>query len=348
MTDAVSGNSERPSGWTPQYQSPEGRARIESRRLVYDCIREGEELFDYDGEVIRALGHMAIGKQATLVDIGCGYPAFMERLVLEGYAEENMIGIEPNSDQFVGLPFWQPLAADPILQELKRRGDYDALQKFYRLQAGTATVRPGGIRLIQGSADFVPLPDNSVDVVGFMSSLYAVDEAKQPGALAEAQRIQKDTGLTVVTTSGEDNKRGIRENEPRIAQLLSAITGREIFAPPKVNAGFTSEKAAAILPRYYRHVYAYHHSQDLVFDDSYDVSILLNSYRSLYGMYVDAQGQGVDKHLFETALLATLGDAINAVLDAGLPIVDHSLRSIFIASQQPKQLPLEYIELTAP
>jgi len=56
----------------------------------------------------------------------------------------------------------------------------------------------GRFRLVKGSADVIPEPDQSADLVLFIFSLHHVPAAKLPGALAEARRILRPLGRLYV------------------------------------------------------------------------------------------------------------------------------------------------------
>ncbi len=132
---------------------------------------------DPDGHVLAAMRARAPWAGRTLLDLGCGSGYW-----LGGYADEaaEVIGVEPD-------PRLLPLAAD----------------------------RDPRVRVLHGSAEHIPLDDQSVDVVHARFAYFF-----PPGCdagLAEVMRVLRPGGTLVVV--GNDLRAG------EFAELLHAATG---------------------------------------------------------------------------------------------------------------------------
>jgi len=121
---------------------------------------------DRDGVVLAAMRELAPWADRSLVDLGCGSGYW-----LAGYADEAgaVVGVEP----------------DPTLLPL-------------------AQARDGRARVVHGSAEHVPLPDHSVDVVHARFAYFF-----PPGCdagLAEVMRVLRPGGTLVVVDN--DHRHG--------------------------------------------------------------------------------------------------------------------------------------------
>jgi hypothetical protein len=100
---------------------------------------------------------------ATVVDVGCG-GGWLTRLMTERGAHVTGIEVSPR-----------------------------------QLALARATKPVGDEHYIQGSAEELPLPNRSVDIVVFFNSLHHVDPKVLPNALREAARVLKHGGVLYVS-----------------------------------------------------------------------------------------------------------------------------------------------------
>lgn len=100
---------------------------------------------------------------ATVVDVGCG-GGWLTRLMTERGAHVTGIEVSPR-----------------------------------QLALARATKPVGDEHYIQGSAEELPLPNRSVDIVVFFNSLHHVDPKVLPSALREAARVLKHGGILYVS-----------------------------------------------------------------------------------------------------------------------------------------------------
>ncbi|MDM7989025.1 class I SAM-dependent methyltransferase [Arthrobacter sp. zg-Y877] len=119
------------------------------------------QALDREGVVWAALEHLAPLAGRTLLDLGCGTGFWLPR-----YAEhaDTVIGVEP----------------DPEL-------------------LGAARARPGGAEVLHGSAEHIPLPDASVDVVhARFAYFFPLPQNDCTAGLEEVLRVLRPGGSLVV------------------------------------------------------------------------------------------------------------------------------------------------------
>ncbi|MCC3271759.1 class I SAM-dependent methyltransferase [Arthrobacter zhangbolii] len=132
---------------------------------------------DREGLVWAALARLAPWAGRVILDLGCGTGFWLPR-----YAElaASVIGVEP----------------DPEL-------------------LAAARARPGGASVLQGSAEHIPLPDHSVDLVHARFAYFFPSPQNDCSAgLAEVQRVLRPGGSLVVI----DND----QHDGEFAELLEA------------------------------------------------------------------------------------------------------------------------------
>lgn len=127
-----------------------------------DLYERENEAIDPDGVLWRALREQADWSGRTLVDLGCGTGFWLSRYASGPGAAARVVGVEP----------------DP------------ALLARARLRAGE------GVEVLAGSAERLPLPDDSVDVVHARFAYFFPPGCE--AGLAEALRVLRPGGALVV------------------------------------------------------------------------------------------------------------------------------------------------------
>lgn len=260
----------------------------------------------------------------------------------------HLIGIDPNSSQFNGLPYWQPLKSNPTLAVLKSAESWIELEKSLKAE--------DGITLFEARADTVPLPDHFADAVTTVFSGYHA--FRNPEALPQIKRILKTSetthraGIHADATSGRENKERMIDDESRIAKVLSIIMRQVILPPPPLQAGFTAEDTLEIFPQFYQHVYVKHIKQEIIFNLKREV--ILNAHRTYRDSYQPKSGhlseksrdkKYTDRHvikeeIFERALEIVVGGQIDDAEEAGELVTDKVRRMVTFASDEEIDLPL--------
>ncbi|MGH7234354.1 MAG: class I SAM-dependent methyltransferase [Candidatus Saccharimonadales bacterium] len=320
--------------WNGQYNATNGPEKVELRRVLYDCLAEGERPIHF-GELARlALYASGIDKSSTILDIGCGFPKDLGAWLSVGH-QGRLIGIDPNSAQFNGLPY-TPLSTMPrSVKTAKTAGNPDKLTDFLTYMNYDQNIDYSHIDLYEASAHQLPLADDSVDADQWLFSTYALDRDIQVPAFNEIRRVLKPSGRTLIASSGRENKSGIREYEAKITDFLSSNTDHKFIAPVPVNAWNTSEDVQEQVLEDYRHVYVFRHHKDLVFDSLDRISKWRTSFWTLQDRYIaieDGQKITPTNEQFEIALMAVLGYKIARSIKQGRPIKDIVRQDMFIAS----------------
>ncbi len=262
-----------PTGyWTDHYNTLDGPAKIAAREALYFCLGKGVEPIDFNllaADTVRTLGFLA---RDPIVDVGCGgHLKYLSELQRRGHS--HLIGVEPNTQQLGGAPFWQPLEPDSILENIIESGDQAQIDAFYeQFMPNLRFTNVNGINVIESDANYIPLPSRAAKVVSKLFSAYAIDEDKQEAAFEESARILASDGVMLVGLSGADNKSVMREQETEIANACSEIiedqTGVRVEVEPAkpINAGLTLERGIKRLRPIYRHLWLYAHADTIVID----------------------------------------------------------------------------------
>lgn len=345
-------NPGEPFGWEKIYGSTHSVSDIAARQVLYwRLLRPPEQAPDYNFEVISGLQQAGVPETATIVDIGCADEDFLLQWQLTGHTGK-LIGIEPNTIQFNGLPYWQLLEPSQGSQERK-----------YALNAGSGRQLPG-IDLYEGAADFLPLADGSVDVTVTNFSGYHAFQNQR--GLWEVARVLRPAGtgtdragIHVDTGSGNENKGYMIGQEQKIARWLTHKLGVEVAPPPPLQAGFTSENVVEVFPRLFRFVYVKLIRQELVLTiDPEAVADAHRTYRPSYSVKSDMLADTfrdqdhedrlvVGRELFEIALDEVVMRELEEARLQNREVTDQVRRHISFSSNEEIDLPEAYSRISA-
>jgi ubiquinone/menaquinone biosynthesis C-methylase UbiE len=157
----------------------------------------------------------------------------VERLSLRGDEEILEVGCGEGS-----LLYW-------LRAEREHRGRLVGLDLSEKMFAETdAAQRARNLPPIEfqaGSAEALPFPDRSVDVILSFFMLYHMPDIDR--ALQEWRRVLREDGTLVVATAGDSLFQDLRERMQRVAAAAGASS------PPWVPSSFTLENGEAALSR---------------------------------------------------------------------------------------------------
>lgn len=301
--------------WRLQYDTSKGPARVAARRALNYCLEPGAPIVDFDIESVDILIQMGVQLSNTpekpadaLLDVGCSFPAYSKEWIRRGH-QGKLYGLDPNTEQFNGLPYWEPLDSYRSRELTLKPGDLEKLNSYYRDKGGVPHRALGRITLIKSDANYIPLPDGTVRVVSNRFSAYHIASDKQAAAFREMKRVQDERGIQEVATSMADNKMRVRELESQTAATISERTGVAFNPPIPTNAGFTSEKATERMTQDYKHVWVRRHRARLVFDTKERFSALARSFGSFRESYhaVDDPLITPTKREFQIGFMAVVG-----------------------------------------
>jgi SAM-dependent methyltransferase len=148
----------------------------------HELYERENEAIDPSGVLWRALREQADWSGATIVDLGCGTGFWLSRYAAQPGGAARVIGVEPDPS---------------LLAEARRRG------------AG---------EVLAGSAEHIPLPDDSVDVVHARFAYFFPPGCE--AGLAEALRVLRPGGTLVVI-----------DNDWRHGEFAELLTGSAWAAP---------------------------------------------------------------------------------------------------------------------
>lgn len=341
-----------PTDWDEHYNQTDGALKVDARRKVNFCLEEGVLPVYFDKEIIVGAEAAGLAEDAVIIDIGCSYPydlnSWQQHSSKAGKLFRQFIGIEPNTQQFNGLRFWQPANIGAPVQEK---------QKTKRaLRWGNLGPALLGVELIKSDANDIPLDDSTVDMAAFNFSFYHIHKHLQRAAIRETKRVLKKlsgsetevAGMITLSTSGNENKYYMRQNEIVIARMLSLLMGSAVTAPEPLNSGFTTEDAEVLLLQEFKYVYKFEHRGQIVIKNEEEEEILLAAYRTLRDKYTDENGLKPSCEVFEIALQELVGKQLKDARDSDTHVTDLLRQAAFFASDRPLiNLPEKFALITA-
>jgi phosphoserine phosphatase/SAM-dependent methyltransferase len=270
-----------------QSQYTDGR-KVSARFAMYslEICEAGEQPFNPDFEVIKAIRHMNVQQNAFLVDMGTSTGHFLHLLRYYGY--ENVVGFDVNPGQFYD---GQRRASNrrEILEELfpfipPRPESNNAVLEDENLTASQARERRKKL-VVVANANNVPVRKGAAQVYVANNMLYHLKDI--PGAIKQAKEsLEPKKGIFISSTSGAENKLEQREDEEEINRILNKrIAGRNGKSAPKMNDRWTTEKAMLELPKHFEFVYVLNHNGELLVQDEASKDMYRQSLYSMYDQY---------------------------------------------------------------
>ncbi len=320
--------------WNSHYNSPDGKAKVEARQKYYWCLPPGEYPPDYDLEMLSGAQEAGIGPDATIADIGCSFPHFLELWKLLGH-QGRLVGVEPNIMQFDGLPYWKPLSAAHKLLELEIARDTTGNGDFYISEQGDGTKSVDGIELYQSDAGNLPFEDNTIDFAAAMWSLYQLNEAEILPALHHIDSKLKEGGIFGAALSGKANKPNLQKFMSDFAIFMSQQIGRNVTSPPPLQEGCTTEKGIAMLSQVFEYVAHKHFSQELVVYDDLSVGFLTGAILSFSDRFLSEDGAPLEEEFVHDSLINYLDIKLWPDIESGKYFYDQTDRGLILCSQKP-------------
>jgi SAM-dependent methyltransferase len=181
------------AGLAPAAQAGIARAFPDWR--ISPNIRGSPDVYEIENEAIARAGHLRVALRAlapwdgrVLVDLGCGTGFWLPSYLSEPGRARRVIGVEP----------------DPVL----------------RPRAAARVAALGDVSVVAGSAEHIPLPDASADVVHAMFA-YFLSPGGDAG-LAEVLRVLRPGGSLVAV-----------DNDYRWGQFAGLLAAASATAPSR-------------------------------------------------------------------------------------------------------------------
>jgi len=310
-------------------------ANVRARFKLYEyVVFEGASTQDISEIAVDTLqAANMLPPQGTVADVGGADAALAEYLLVNKDHRGEVWVIEPNTRQFRDYDQLRFTLND--WQALKRTAPHLPLN-FEAIETLVASgeVKPWGIGdnliLHPGRAqDLSFLADNSVDALFAMFMLYHVPTVERPTVFREFQRVVQPEGVVTIATSGARNKQEHRRLEHAVADRLG------VEPPPAMNAGFTSEKAAAEIPVEYEHVYRFEQKGRIVIDSARKVRDYMRSLHSLRDQFQPVP----TREDYDEAIVEVVLPFVRRDIKTGGAFYDYVHRSVFFASHVALELP---------
>jgi SAM-dependent methyltransferase len=257
----------------------------------------------------------------SILEVGSADGSFLKQCALLGHTG-TMTGIDIMPLQLIQRSTLTEDMLDKALQtELRQRGINIVSNK-------TDTV--ANYQLLLGDAtDLSDYDPESIDRLFSYFMLYHILKSKLGSTLEGFKRVIKPDGVITIATSGQDHKKIHRNLEAKIAKQLG------VEPPPRMNKGFTTEKAKLILPEHFNVVWVREQKTDMIIDDDLKREVYINSQRTMEDQY---KGK-FTKEGFEDALDEIVRLPITERMGSDDPFKDLVRRAIFWASEDKNFVP---------
>jgi len=264
-----------------------------------------EPPFDLQAAIIRRLDLKGGEK---IIDVGDYNGSFLYRLKTQEIHKGDLIGVDPHRHLRmhlveVGESFFFVNPDSFAQNELE--GQENLKLKF-----------------LSGIAQNLPVDDNSADVLSALFMMYFIPQQEQMQVLQEFKRVLKPEGRLVLTTSGDFNKPRHRLFEELIADSLG------IAPPVRMNDGFDSERAAALLPTVFKNVYHCSYKGRMVFKTLQEARAYYHSLLSMSDHFDPPISPETMKAQFDTIVLPIIQKEIDTLGNFS----DYVERDMFICS----------------
>lgn len=346
--------------WNDHYGGAGGMPswlKVELRKAVTQLLAPGETPLDVDSEAADIV-HNQLGIKGSKSDIGSGTGfKYQNELRARGDTAPHF-AVEPNPDG-AEIPYYELPDFQTTVAELKRSGDREALERFYR---STGRIMMSGVlgplTLIRSDANNLPFPDESIGAVTWILSGYCIKPKLQLAAFQETSRVLIPDGLHLSFFSHEGSKAGIRDQEKAINDDLSLRLGVPCLAPTPISSWLTTFNALKLAKEVFGWAALREHKATMVFDTYEKMEALYLAHTTTRDLHkipteiVDGvqQFRIPTEQEFHTSFMATVGkQAQEAGIQAdgtGGNIKDVLLQGfILTGKKRPKELPNGFKEV---
>lgn len=264
-------------------------SKVSARFKMYtlEMCEPGQKPFNPDDKIVEALKYLSIPKNGLIVDMGTSFGHLLYLLATKGY--EHLFGFDPNSSQFHQGQRKPRERQQIALERQDELSDFinptlpEALGHLLTGATFATHSHTAKIHLVKADANNVPVKKGSVKVYLANNILYHLKDIE--GALGEVLVALEPNGIFVATTSGENNKFEHREDEEEINRIIMRKTGTLSRTAPRMNEGWTTQKAREALLQYFTYVRMLNHEGILLVKDDESKELYRQSLYSMYDQY---------------------------------------------------------------